>query len=132
MARRTAKRAKPVPAEPDAATQLRSMADDFLECRDLRHTWAIVGYYREGGYTCRRLQCRRCGIIGTDTWSSAGYRVAARRYQYPDGYQVRGSGGIDNTDVRREVLRRVTVHRSEGSMAKELLGNGGRGSRRKG
>jgi hypothetical protein len=118
-------------AAPDALQLLTEMPDEFLECRDLRHVFFPVGYYRSNGYVHRRLQCGRCGGLGRDTWDSQGRRVKPRGYELPEGYRVKGTGGVA-TDVRKEVLSRVTVYASENQMAAELLGEtSGNGSKRK-
>lgn len=91
----------------------------FLECRDMLHAWYVVGHYQANGHIERLLECRRgCSVQGIDTLNRHGRRVKARKYQYPDGYQV--EGGIDKEDVRAERLRRVKVYASEQTMQQAL------------
>ena len=52
------------------ANPLRELPDEYLACRDLRHAWEELGYFRErggGGAIIRKLQCLRCGTLRRDT-----------------------------------------------------------------
>lgn len=114
----------------NASQALQQQSMEYLECRDLRHPWSVVGMF----YTTvhgrkevhRRLVCARCGTEATDRWSPKGARVN-RHYKYAPGYQSKGIR-IKPQDVRREVLQRVTVFGSEEEMLTGLFS--GRGRRR--
>jgi hypothetical protein len=96
-----------------------SYPQTFLECRDIRHPWQIVGYYHQGGEIVRTLTCPRCGTDRRDYWSPGGMR---RRnvYSYADGYRI-GDGGVSMFEVRQEVLHRVTVYENEDDMNASLF-----------
>ena len=90
----------------------------FLDCRDLRHTWKCVGYYRVDGRVRRLLECvRGCGTQRHDHWKQDGERLQPA-YSYANGYQV--EGGMDTWEVRREVMRRATIFTSEQAMLDAL------------
>ena len=92
----------------DASDALKGLHSDYLDCRDLRHPFGIVGYFRDNGHVCRRLECPRCGMVAVDSWYASGVREA-RRYYPPDGYYLSGSG-VTAQDVRLEVMRRARGH----------------------
>jgi len=118
MARR--KSEQPKRPETAAADALKALDDGYLECRDLRHPWAVVGYFRDDGHVCRRLLCERCEMVRIDRWLPNGGRDTPRYYA-PEGFHLIGTRATGQ-DVRVEVLRRVrgTVARSE----RALLGEG--------
>lgn len=95
-------------AELDAVDALHQLDEQFLECRDLRHPFKVVGYFRDNGHVCRKLVCPRCTMEAIDTWTQTGMREP-RRYYAPEGYYLSGSG-VTMQDVRIEVLRRVRGH----------------------
>lgn len=115
MARRSAKKAAPS-GELDATDALHQLDDEFLECRDLRHPWGVVGYFRDNGHVCRKLVCPRCEMERIDRWTPNGGREPAR-YAAPQGYYLKGSSATAQ-DVRVEVLRRVrgSIARSQRSI----------------
>lgn len=90
------------------------MADDltqyngrYLECRDLRHAWVTIGYYRKDGNIARDLRCSRCTTIRTDVF---GYKKVTS-YDYPDEYHLEGTTPMDV--VRQEVFQRAVFHDTE-------------------
>lgn len=86
----------------------------FLACRDLRHAWTEVGYYRDAmGGVHRWLMCSRCGTERYDSWAA----TVSRNYDYPSGYLLPGQH-IKPAEVRAEVLARVTVHPSLDALQK--------------
>jgi len=89
---------------------------DYLQCRDLRHAWKLVGYYRANGHIVRALVCERCDMDRHDRlWSSG--RLAGRTYTPPEGYYV--PGGVELVDVRAELMDRFTIFESEDDMVKD-------------
>lgn len=112
-ATRTNGKAKSIQGEeffdPDEA--LTQYAKQFLVCRDIKHQWKVLGYYRADGEVQRILECVRCETQRTDRWDPrTGERIAAH-YDYPDDYQFEGSGGgIPNESVRRAVLSHAKVY----------------------
>ena len=97
-----------------------SYPQQFLDCRDLRHPWKVVGFYHQGGDVIRSLMCPQCGSDAYDTWSPGATCRRARRYKYAEGYRI-GGGGISMQEVREEVLNRVRVFDSEEAMNAELF-----------
>lgn len=102
-----------------AEEQLDGYDDTYLECRDLRHSWKIQGFFNYGGEVVRRLSCSRCKTVREDHWEPNGERISGR-YKYPDGYSIRGSN-VKAFDVRREVLHRVKVYANEEQMQQALF-----------
>jgi hypothetical protein len=112
----------PVRPKPDRVIEdvsLDDYDDKFLQCRDIRHPWEIQGYWQEGAFNKRRLICPRCETVAIDTWRANGAREA-RRYEYAQGYQKKGSGGVDPSEVRKEQLRRAQVFGSQEEMFASL------------
>jgi hypothetical protein len=98
---------------------LRGYDEVFLDCRDLRHQWAVDGYYRTPeGQVHRDLTCGRCGTERTDRWDRASGDRLPSHYRYVGGYKVDSFDGerVGPNDVRLEVLRRVKVYASEEQM----------------
>jgi len=112
----------------DAEAALTGYAEQFLLCRDLRHSWAVRGYYRKEGVVVRSLVCDRCGTERTDRWRASGERDRVV-YRHPEGYELRG-GRVHPIDVRRETLHRVAIYDSEADMLSDLLASRRRRNRR--
>jgi hypothetical protein len=97
------------------ANPLRNLPDDFLACRDLRHAWEELGYYRErgsggaGGPIIRKLQCLRCGTLRRDTLSNSYSEKTTHYYGHPEGYRIEGMGRAGMDEVRKEVVKRHQV-----------------------
>lgn len=108
----------------DPTKALKSLDDEYVQCRDLRHPWEVVGYYRADGGVRRRLKCPRCGTQRIDEWTKSGHRMGTR-YEYAPGYQLKGTGGASNEQIRVEVLRRVRVFANENALLQELGVEGG-------
>lgn len=108
-------------------TTISNYDETFLECRDLRHPWAVVGYFRNGAGITRIMQCRRCPTKRFQTVSARG-EILSNRYEYPDGYQISGTGagGVPNAEIRRVVFSRVSIFNSEHDMMATLVESGGR------
>jgi hypothetical protein len=98
-----------------ASNPLRGLPDEFLACRDLRHAWEELGYYRErgsgraGGPIIRKLQCLRCGTLRRDTLSNSFSEKTTHYYGHPEGYRIAGMGRAAIDDVRKEVVKRHEV-----------------------
>lgn len=104
------------------AEVVHSYDDVFLACRDLRHVWQVVGFYRlPGGLVRRVLDCARCGTQRADKWRTNGEREPSG-YSYVDGYQL--SGGFDTWEVRKEVMSRATIYKDEREMIAALSSGG--------
>lgn len=111
------------------AVDLKTYNETYLECRDLRHAWRLLGFYKQGsGQLGRRLACTRCNTVRHDIWSNSGERIKAQ-YDYVDGYSLKGSGGIEQHDVRREQIRRANVQgvfRTEDELIEAVYTGNGR------
>ena len=112
-------------AQRDAEAAVHEYDDVYLMCRDLRHVWRLVGFYRQNGTIHRVLDCERCTTQRADVWRPSGERVRSN-YVYVDGYKLEGVN-VDLSDVRREVMSRATVFPSETDMVAALTN----GSKRK-
>lgn len=103
-----------------AANPLRGYDGTFLECRDIRHVWGVVGYWREpDGLVCRGLVCQRCDTERTDRWDAKTFDRIGSRYSYPTGYVLTMAEGERHTDaraVRGEAARRAKVYANEQTM----------------
>lgn len=107
--------ARPAKDEQFFTESLRSMPDEFMDCRDLRHSWVKVkGYTTIDGtdvkktYVSRELQCLRCGCVRTDVINVRTFDRVSSSYMYQEGYTVKGAGvGNRAALVRREVYRRA-------------------------
>lgn len=113
----------------NASEALGQQTTEFLECRDLRHPWTIVGMFYVGREVHRKLVCERCGTEAVDRWTPKGNRIR-RQYYYAKGYQTKGVK-IRPVDVRREVLTRFTVYESEEQMMQGVFRRRSSGSRKK-
>jgi hypothetical protein len=118
-------------AEQFLAGALSDLPDQFLGCRDLRHSWVVQdnfdeleleleGQAKPQRAVFRVLKCRECHTLRTDTYLviDNGHRAPrlekwSASYKYPDGYQMkRGQLPRDlavNQLVRYETLRRVVA-----------------------
>lgn len=111
----------------DVAEALSAIQDDFLDCRDIRHSWLRQGFWSEGGQLKRRLSCSRCTTTRTDTWSFDGRERVQSHYDYPDGYLLTGMHGhAKPTDVRHEAVARATVYADEQTMMEAIVRGRGR------
>ena len=109
---------------PPPGKALRGYDETYLLCRNLGHTWEIMGYFRGApGQVWRDLQCQRCGTERTDRWLRSGERIAGR-YNYADNYKLETDGRMVAIDVRLEVIRRATVYANEETMLAEMGGRG--------
>jgi hypothetical protein len=94
---------------------LRKLPDEFLACRDLRHAWEPLGYFRErgsgrtGGPIIRKLRCLRCGTLRRDVLSNSFTEKTTHYYGHPEGYRLEGAGRTAMNDVRQEVVKRQRV-----------------------
>lgn len=122
------RRLRSIQGEGQADAALSSYDGDYLLCRDLKHPWSVVGYFRQRGEVRRLLRCPRCEMQRIDRWLPSGERVA-NQYQAPEGYRIPG-GGVTAHDVRRETLSRVTIFENHDDMVKALL-NGSTGKRKR-
>lgn len=102
-------------APPNKPKQLKDLPDQFLACRDLRHAWEELGYFRErgsgraGGPIIRKLRCLRCGTLRRDVLSNSFTDKTTHYYGHPDGYRLEGMGRAAMEEVRREVVKRHEV-----------------------
>lgn len=105
----TSRRPRTIQAEEfDTEEVLSSYSESFLDCRGINHPWQQIGFYRDGGSTCRLLVCTRYGTERVDRWTANGERLKNNYRNRPDGYQIRGHH-VSHRDIRQEILRRVRV-----------------------
>lgn len=96
--------------EPTPAVLIHDLATDHLQCRDFGHSWRP--------YTARwdskqrayetQLRCSRCRTVRLRWIGPRGEQLESR-YDYADGYLIKGIGRLTGTD--RDALRLESVHR---------------------
>lgn len=100
---------------------LTTLPEEFLDCRDMRHSWKRKQDYRpreqaEGGRRSRLspllyrlLVCTRCGCEREDVIYSRTFERLSTSYKYPEHYQMRGVGAGTKpvTALRAEQWRRA-------------------------
>lgn len=106
------------------AADLTDYDDDYLACRDLRHAWRVLGYFKGqdsfGTVVRRRLRCDRCHTLRTDTLSGL---LPKRSYTYDDDYHL---PGVKGPEIRNEVLERasVSIYASEEDLDADVTSTG--------
>lgn len=105
----------------DIEDVLNSYDETFLECRDLRHAWRRIGYWNEGWRVVKLLQCQRCPTTRRISMRANG-AIIDSKYEYPDGYQIKGAGmgGVPGDKLRVEAMKRARVWASENEMMEAL------------
>jgi len=108
------------PAPPITATQaIGIMGTDHLQCRDFGHSWRprTARWIETEKCYETELRCQRCTSIRLRYLSARG-DIISSRYQYADGYTVKGLGrltGDDRAQIRLEsVLRFMPTDAAEG------------------
>lgn len=112
-------------AQKRVAKGLRSLPENFLDCRDLKHSWRKVSNYRpremhtEGGKSktrispllYRTLECQRCGTVRTDTIYARTFERLSVSYDYPEAYTMPGvpRGVKSSVILRQEAVRRANL-----------------------
>jgi hypothetical protein len=103
-------------ADPDAVAHWSEhLPDNYVTCRDMRHTWRpYTAKPIDGGYE-RVLRCARCGTRRVQELDMRGH-VRRGHYVYPDGYQAPpGTGRMDSDALRLEsTLRYMTKTTTKG------------------
>lgn len=88
----------------------------YIECRDLRHAWTVIGWYMGSDDRMkRRCKCLRCPVIRNETVEGW---VTKRTYDYPPDYHLdhRPTAG----EVRQEAATRAKVYHSELDMERAI------------
>jgi len=93
---------------------LEELPDEFVECRDLRHSWALLqkfhpvdGKTKRVNYVVRTLKCVRCRTERTDVLDVRTFDRVSTAYHYAEGYTIKGNkAGNRGTLIRREAYRR--------------------------
>lgn len=81
----------------------------YIECRDLRHAWKVVGWYMGADDRMkRRCSCIRCGTVRNETVEGW---VTRRSYDYPENYHLDHRPSI--AEIRQEAASRAHVFKSE-------------------
>lgn len=98
---------------------LQTKPDNYLECREMRHSFNRVGYFHWNDKgkraICRVAVCHRCGTIRNTFFYASGKRMDAK-YEYPDHYLLIGDGRVSNAEVVLEAMRRVGISADRDSM----------------
>jgi hypothetical protein len=88
------------------------MSEEAIVCRDLSHAWKPYYANRISGGFERALRCGVCGTERAEILDSWG-RLINRKYGYPEGYIVKGTGRMD-ADFRAKI-RLTSVERAVAS-----------------
>lgn len=116
-------------AEQMIAGTLHDLSTDFLQCRDLRHSWGVLSNFIDAAMEVepnrhvtktvqRTLRCMTCGTTRFDYYalierpnSVPRMEKVSTQYKYPKGYQMRPGASTRDLAVsqlvRYETLRRV-------------------------
>lgn len=100
----------------------------FLTCRDLGHAWVVVGLFRYGSDTCRRMECSRCTATRTQVLGRQA-ETRTNRYRHPDGYLIEGAN-VSRADVRRASIAEAAVFGNETELEQWLAAQARRARRR--
>lgn len=83
--------------------ELEGIADqlptEFLRCRDLGHNFQPYTVRRYRNAYEERLRCPRCKTKKIRTIGSRGLFLGSPRYEYPEGYLIKGQGNL-SADAR--------------------------------
>lgn len=100
----------PTKATPDLGVIVHELRTDYLQCRDFGHSWRPYTARwdaRENAYRTE-LRCSRCKTIRVRWIGPRGQQLDSR-YDYSDGYLVKGIGRLTGSD--RDALRLESVLR---------------------
>ncbi len=89
-----------------------ALSETAVVCRDLSHNWGAWYASRIPGGFERGLRCSTCATTRIEFLNSYGMLVGGRRYEYPEGYLVPGSGR-PNADFRAKVRLRTILSQVE-------------------
>jgi hypothetical protein len=101
------------------ARKLRGQKNEFLQCRDLRHSWVITTDFHvvtpQDGDAATRLvrdlRCSRCRTERRDVFAPTrhGVEKIGAAYSYPEDYKIAGipRGVKPQAMIRQEEYRRV-------------------------
>lgn len=94
-------------------TSLDSYDEKFMVCREAgNHSWEKSDWEvdeRNGTFGVAKIRrCIYCPVKRYDIYNTRGERIAAPRYIYPDGYQIKG-GGFKPVDFRAESIARAGI-----------------------
>ena len=102
----------------ELSAQLREMPDEFIRCRDIRHSWAVVESYREvtdpalgKNVFSRILMCESCGAVRRDIYRHTrqeGMVKINAYYRTPPGYAFKNLSDVPgkSNHARAEGFRR--------------------------
>ena len=84
---------------------------EHLQCRDFSHSWRSYTarwYAKERCYESI-LRCARCGTLRIRYLSKTGTQISSK-YDYPEGYLLKGVGRLTGSD--RDKIRLASVLKS--------------------
>jgi len=90
----------------DITDVLDEMPTEFVVCRDLHHSWDPYTAFKIKGGWDDRLRCSKCGTIRSRILDDDGFILSAR-YEYADGYRIKGLGYLSAEDRSMVRLRSV-------------------------
>lgn len=86
-----------------------ALSDQYLQCRDVGHSWRIYYQKREGSVVVRKLWCPSCKTNRKTKINRYG-EVVANSYDYADGYLLEGFGRIQGRT--KSLLRAESINRA--------------------
>jgi hypothetical protein len=100
----------------DLDSALHHMRANFIQCRDFGHSWRPFTATWDPDYNVYKtaLRCSRCFTKRFRDISRDGQQLG-NRYDYTDGYTLKGVGrmtGEDRDHLRLESLTRILTHPS--------------------
>lgn len=105
-------------AADDLANALTKLPDEWVDCRDMRHSWRVsVDFHvseaagRHPNEIRRELVCTRCETIRKEVYhhTARGLDKVHQGYAYPEEYQIKGvpRGVKPSSIVQEEQYRRA-------------------------
>lgn len=100
--------------------RLVNMPTEFLDCRDLRHSWQRMAVGTKRRTALEKLGqwesirwCDRCGMRRTDLMELDTWMLLDRRYEAPEGYYLPKHERAQGRITREDVLAAVYVAERE-------------------
>lgn len=105
----------------DMDSAIAQMSDNQIMCRELRHAWKPWTVHTDTKAKLYevKLRCTKCKTVRVREIGFHG-QLIGNRYEYPDGYLVKGLGRLDDNDRAR--LRLESVFRLLPSQEKIAAG----------
>jgi hypothetical protein len=102
----------------DLDTALHHLRTTYLQCRDFGHSWRPYTAVWDSDYNVYRtaLRCTRCHTTRHRDINRRGEQLS-NRYDYADGYIIKGSGRLTGED--RDTLRLTSLEQLLGELPQQ-------------